>query len=94
MLPSGSDAEIDTGALTEADLPALLALAAECTALAPRTQVKLYGAIGVAPIKVRFERDKRGRLEVQVRGIPAASRAARGSRNVPVALEFVKDGTR
>jgi hypothetical protein len=73
---AGKDVEVDAGALAEADVPALLALAAECAAAVPgRTEVKILGLMGSMPFKVQVERDKGGRLEVQLRGIPIASRA-------------------
>jgi hypothetical protein len=76
LVAAGKDVEVDAGALAEADVPALLALAAECAAAVPgRTEVKILGLMGSMPFKVQVERDKGGRLEVQLRGIPIASRA-------------------
>ena len=76
LVAAGKDVEVDAGTLSEADVPALVALAAECAAAVPgRTEVKIVGVMGNAPFKVQVERDKGGRLEVQLRGIPIASRA-------------------
>ncbi|HKZ08843.1 MAG TPA: hypothetical protein VJU81_25470 [Methylomirabilota bacterium] len=76
LVAAGKDVEVDAGTLTEADIPGLLALAAECAAAVPgRTEVKIVGVMGNMPIRVQVERDKGGRLEVQLRGIPIASRA-------------------
>jgi hypothetical protein len=77
LVAGGKDVEVDAGTLTDADIPALLALAAECAAAVPgRTEVKIVGVMGSAPFKVQVERDKGGRLEVQLRGIPIASRGS------------------
>ena len=75
LVPPGAVTEIEVGNLDEADMPALLALAVELTAMPARTEVKLYATIGGAPAKVHVERDKGARLEVQIRGISVASRA-------------------
>ena len=88
LAPAGTVTEIDVGTLTEADVPALLALAADLTGMPARTEVKLYAAIGGTPAKVQVERDKGGRLEVQIRGIPVASRA----RLLEIAETFLAKG--
>ena len=76
LVAARRDVEVHAGALTEADIPALLALAAECAAAVPgRTEVKIVGVMGSTPFKVQVERDKGGRLEVQLPGIPITSRA-------------------
>lgn len=69
------DTELYAGTLSAAEVPELLALARECTALPARTEITLIASLGDAPVKVKIERDKGGRLEVQVRGIPFADRA-------------------
>ena len=137
-----SDTELHAGALSAADMPELLALARECTVLPARTEITLNASLGDAPVKVKVERDKGGRLEVRspqgvglnnnhgavraerngradsqavalfgriagdfVTGAsssamslvlrregPALRGTVTGSRNVPITIEFVKDG--
>jgi hypothetical protein len=68
--------DVDAGTLTAAEVPALLALVLECTALpAGRTKITLHATVADAPVRARVERDKGGRLEVQIRGLAFASRA-------------------
>ena len=69
------DTELHAGALSTADMPELLALARECTVLPARTEITLNASLGDAPVKVKVGRDKGGRLEAQVRGIPFPDRA-------------------
>jgi hypothetical protein len=71
----GSRTELYAGALSAAEIPEVLALAQECTALPARTEIILTASLGDAPVQVKIERDKKGRLEVQVRRIPFTGRA-------------------
>ena len=71
----GSKTEWYAGALSAAEIPEILALARESTGLPARTEIILTASLGDAPVQVKIERDKKGRLEVQVRGIPFADRA-------------------
>ena len=71
----GSNVDIDAGTMTAAEAPDLVALALACTAMPARTQVTILGSLAGAPVKVKIERDKSGRLEVQLRGVPFTDRA-------------------
>ena len=71
----GSKVELYAGALSATEIPEVLALARECTVLPARTEIILTASLGDAPVQVKIERDKKGRLEVQVRGIPFPDRA-------------------
>ena len=71
----GSNVDLDAGAITAAEVPELVSLALACTAMPARTQVTIYASLGGTPVKAKIERDKGGRLEVQLRGIPFADRA-------------------
>lgn len=83
-----SNTELYAGTLSAAEMPELLALARECTALPARTEITLIASLGDAPVKVKIERDRGGRLEVQLRGIPFPDRA----RLFEVAESFLSRG--
>ncbi len=75
LIALGSNVDLDAGTLTASEAPDLVALALACTALPARSQVTILGSLAGAPVKVKIERDKGGRLEVQLRGVPFADRA-------------------
>jgi len=70
-----SNTELNAGILSAIEMPELLALARECTVLLACTEITLNASLGDAPVKVKAERDKGGRLEVQLREIPFPDRA-------------------
>jgi hypothetical protein len=74
-VPAGADLDVDAGTLSATQLPELLDLALQCTSLPARTQVTLFASVSGTPVRVRVERDKGGRLEVQIRGIAFDARA-------------------
>jgi len=71
---AGSDREVDAGTLTAKEIPDFLDLALQCTVLPPHIQITLFARLEGAPVRAQVERDKGARLEVQVRGIPFATR--------------------
>jgi hypothetical protein len=75
LIAPESNVDLDAGAMAAAEGPDLVALALACATMPARTQVTILGTMTGAPVKAKIERDKGGRLEVQLRGIPFADRA-------------------